>query len=83
MIKCNIKQEWKSADELLSSDKSCVQKPFDEHSRISHKLKFSMKSFTFSYLTCDLTDSLFMRYFKERKLIQNLLSTKLINFDFK
>ena len=42
-----------------------------------------MKSFTFSYLTCDLTDSLFMRYFKERKLIQNLLSTKLINFDFK
>ena len=38
-----------------------------------HKLKFSMKSFTFSYLTYDLTDSLFMRYFRERKLILNLL----------
>ena len=31
-----------------------------------------MKSFTFSYLTYDLTDSLFMRYFRERKLILNL-----------
>ena len=37
-----------------------------------------MKSLTFSYLTCDLSDSLFMRYFRKKKLIQNLLSTKLI-----
>ena len=32
-----------------------------------------MKSWTFSYSTFDLTDSLFMRYFTKRKLIQNLL----------
>ena len=41
-----------------------------------------MKSWTFSYSTFDLTDSLFMRYFTKRKLIQNLLFTKLIKFDF-
>ena len=57
----------------MSSDTSCLQKPFDKHSRNSHKLKFPMKSWTFSYSTFDLTDSLFMRYFTKRKLIQNLL----------
>ena len=41
-----------------------------------------MKSLTFSYSTCDLTDPLFMRYFRKRDLIQNLLSTKLFKFDF-
>ena len=41
-----------------------------------------MKSWTFSYSTFDLTASLFMRYFTKRKLIQNLLFTKLIKFDF-
>ena len=41
-----------------------------------------MKSWTFSYSTFDLTDSLFMRYFTKRKLIRNLLFTKLIKFDF-
>ena len=38
-----------------------------------------MKSLTFSYLACDLTDTLLMRYFRKRKLIQNLLSTKLLS----
>ena len=66
----------------MSRDTSCLKKPFDKHSRNSHKLKFSMKSWTFSYSTFDLTDSLFMRYFTKRKLIQNLLFTKLIKFDF-
>ena len=35
-----------------------------------------MKSWTFSYLTCDLTDPLFMRYFGKGELIQNLLVHK-------
>ena len=38
-----------------------------------------MKSLTFSYLACDLTDTLLMRYFRKKKLIQNLLSTKLLS----
>ena len=41
-----------------------------------------MKSLTFSYLACDLTDTLLMRYFRKRKLIQKPAVHKAIKFDF-